>query len=125
MTSIMVTAADKKYLARSGLSDAEKAAGRETIRRFASGAVEKKIDKAGIDAAMAHISDIEPNGHVQLRQTVTDEELRKFLAEAKLQADKAGIPDEPPMIDAAAEFKRIVDEAMNDNPQPPPIDVPK
>jgi hypothetical protein len=125
MTSIMVTAADKKYLARSGLSDAEKAAGRETIRRFASGAVEKKIDKAGIDAAMTHISDIERNGRVQLRQTVSDDELRAFLAEAKVQADKAGIPNEPPMIDAAAEFKRIVDEAINDNPQPSPIDVPK
>jgi hypothetical protein len=125
MTSIMVTAADKKYLARSGLSDAEKAEGRETVRRFASGAVEKKIDKAGIDAAMAHISDIEPGDRVRMRQTVTDEELRAFLAEAKLQADKSGIPNEPPMVDAPAEFKKIVDEAMNENPQQPATNVPK
>jgi hypothetical protein len=125
MTSIMANAADKKYLARSGLSDAEKAAGRDTIRRFAAGAIEKKIDKAGIDAAMAHISDIEPNGNVRLRQNVTDEELRAFLAEAKVQADKAGIPDQPPTFDAAAEFKRIVDEAMDENPQQPAAEVPK
>ena len=125
MISLIVNAAGKKYLAGSGLSDAEKVAGRETIRRFASGAVEKKIDKADVDAAMAHISDIEPNGRVQLHQTVTDKELRAFLAEAKAQADKAGIPDQPPAFDAAAEFKRIVDESMTDNPQQPPIDFPK
>jgi hypothetical protein len=125
MTSLMVNAAGKEYFAHSELSDAEKAAGRDTIRRFAAGAVEKKIDKAGIDAAMIHIADIEPNGNVRLHQNVTDKELRAFLAEAKAQADKAGIPDQPPTFDAAAEFKKIVDEAMNTNPQPPPADVPK
>ena len=47
MTSLIVNAAGKKYLARSGLSDAEKAAGRDTIRRFAAGAIEKKNRQGG------------------------------------------------------------------------------
>jgi hypothetical protein len=125
MTLIMVTAADKKYVAHSGLSAAEKAEGRETVQRFASGAMTHKVDRAGIDAAMAHISDMQPNGQVRLRQTVSDDELRAFLSEAKQQADKAGIAAQPESVDVAAEFQKIVDEAMNENPQQPTPEVPK
>jgi hypothetical protein len=51
---------------------------------------------------------------VQMRPTVTDEELRAFLSEAKQQADKAGIPNEPESFDAAAEFTKIIDEAIDE-----------
>jgi hypothetical protein len=125
MASVITRAAEKKYLARSGLSDAEKAAATITIRRFISGAIEKKIDKAGIDAAMAHIADVGPNDQIQLRETVSDKDLRAFLDEAKAQADKAVIPDQPPTFDAAAEFKKIVDESMDENQAEAPPDAAK
>jgi hypothetical protein len=125
MTTIMVTAADKQYFAHSGLSDAEKVEGRQTVRRFARGAIDHKIDQAGMDAALSHVSDRERNGNVQMRQHVSDEELRAFLTEAKLQADKAAIPDAPASFEAAAEFKKIIDEATNENQSEPIHDATK
>jgi hypothetical protein len=113
MTTIMVSAADKQYFDRSGLSDAEKTAGRQTVRRFVRGSIDHKIDQQGMNAALDHISDRESNGSIRMRQSVSDEELRAFLAEAKAQADKAVVPEQPASFDAAAEFKKIIDEAMN------------
>jgi hypothetical protein len=107
MASIMASAADKKYISKSGLSDEEKVESRKTVRRFARGVIDHKIDREASDATMAHISHRESNGSVQPKQFVSDDELRAFLKEAKEQADKAGIPDQPETIDAAAEFKKL------------------
>jgi hypothetical protein len=115
----MVSAADKQYFDKSGLSDAEKAVGRQTVRRFARGSIDHKINQAGMDAALAHISDRQSNGSIRMRQNVSDEELRAFLAEAKAQADKSAIPEEPASYDAAAEFKKIIDEATSANEHEP------
>jgi hypothetical protein len=122
MTTIMVSAADKQYFDKSRLSDAEKAAGRQTVRRFARGSIDHKIDQQGMDAALAHISHRESNGSIRMRQNVSDDELRAFLAEAKVQADKAAIPEEPANFDAAAEFKKIIDEATSANQYEPAAD---
>ena len=49
-----------------------------------------------------------------MRQQVSDEELRAALAEAKSQADAAGIAAEPADIDFSEEFKRIIDEQLKE-----------
>jgi hypothetical protein len=123
MASIMASAADKKYIANSGLSDAEKAEGRITVRRFARGVIDHKIDREATDATMAPISEPQSNGNIRLKQIVSDEDLRAFLKAAKEQADKAGIPEQPETIDAAAEFKKIVDTAMGESGAPP-LEIP-
>jgi hypothetical protein len=61
---------------------------------------------------MVHVADRDARDQWKLRPKLTDEELRAFLAEAKKQADDAGIPDQPADIDPSGEIKKIVDEAL-------------
>jgi hypothetical protein len=118
MTLVVATAIEQGYIAKSGLTAEEKAAGGVTLNRFIRGALDDKIKEPGIDAAMAHVADRDAGGEWQLRQKLTDDELKAFLAEAKKQADEAGIPEQPAAIDPSEEVKRIVDEALN-VPAPP------
>jgi hypothetical protein len=114
MPTLVVGAVDKQYLQRSGLTEAEKAEGRLSLKRFARGTLDKKIDQTGIDAVLAHVADRDAEGQWQLRSVVSDEDLRAALAEAKSQADKAGIVPDPEDIDASGELKRIIDDALGE-----------
>ena len=113
MTTMVAVAVDKMYLEKSGLSDEEKAAGRQDLKRFVRGVVDDKIDQQATDEVMVHIAD-HHGDQWQLREHVSDADLRAFLAAAKDQADKAEIPAEPEEIDPSDEIKRIVDEAMGE-----------
>ncbi|HEY2412178.1 MAG TPA: hypothetical protein VGM76_13640 [Lacipirellulaceae bacterium] len=116
MASITASAADKKYISSSGLTDAEKADGRMTVKRFASGVFNRKIDKPVMEAALAPISEEQSGGgRVGLKPIVSDDELRAFLKAAKEQADKAGIAEQVESVDAAGEFKKVVDEALKED----------
>jgi hypothetical protein len=115
MPMMAVAVVDKQYLDKSGLSDDEKTEGRLALKRFARGAVDKKIPQAGIDAVMTHVADRGGNGEWQLRQQVSDADLRAALAEAKAQADTANIPEQPEDFDVSDEFKKIIDDALNPN----------
>lgn len=112
MPTLVVAAVDKQYLERSGLSDDEKTQGRLTLKRFARGVIDKKIDEKGIDAVMSHVADRQTNGSWQLRPQVSDADLRAALTEAKAQADAAGVAAEPEKFDPSDELKRIIDESM-------------
>lgn len=118
MTLVVATAIEQGYIAKSGLTAEEKAAGGITLNRFIRGALDDKIKEPGIDAAMAHVADRDAGGEWQLRQKLTDDELKAFLAEAKKQADEASIPEQPAAIDPSDEVKRIVDEALNSSAPP-------
>jgi len=61
---------------------------------------------------MAHVADRDARGRWKLRPTLTDDDLRAFFAEAKQQADAAGIPEQPADVDPSEEIKQIVDEAL-------------
>jgi hypothetical protein len=106
MPTLVVGAVANHYFTGSGLSDEEKAAGRVTLKRFARGIIDKKIEDEGVDKVMVHIADRESNGSWQLRQHVSDEELRAALAAANAEADDAGIADQPEKIDASEALKR-------------------
>jgi hypothetical protein len=127
LTTIGASVIEHKYLANSGLNAEEKTQGSITLQRFLRGAIDKKIPESAINSAMANVADKQPNGNWKLRDTLTDEELRKFLEVAKAEADKAGIPEAPQTIDPSEELKRIVDEALGELPaEAPPVDaVPK
>ena len=112
MTTIVASAIESKYIANSGLDDAEKAEAQQTIRRFMRGAIDNKINQQGVDAAMKHVATRRNQNNWELKNRVTDAELRAFLTEAKKQADDAEIPEESEDIDPSDEFKRIIDEAM-------------
>jgi hypothetical protein len=114
MTSFIVSAVDRHYLARSGLSDDEKTAGRVTVQRFVRGMIDESINEQGIDNAMRHVATKKQNGgwEIRPRDQVTDADLRAFLEAAKAEADKAGVPAEPVQIDPSDELKRIIDQAL-------------
>jgi hypothetical protein len=123
MSAIVASTIDRQYLAKSNLSEEEKTEDRRTLQRFVRGVIDKKIDEQGLDAAMTHVADRDRQGHWQLKKQLTDEELRAFFAEAKRQADDAGIPAQPAEIDPSEEVKKIVDAALaTPAEQPPPGD---
>jgi hypothetical protein len=115
LSMIEVTTVEDHYFSKSGLSQKEQIAGRQIIQRFVRGAIDKQINQDGIDAAMSHIAfrhDPGPDDHWTIRDTLTDDQLRAFLAEATQRADAAGIPDQPTDIDPSEEVKKIVDQAL-------------
>ncbi|MCI0333365.1 MAG: hypothetical protein L0228_09100 [Planctomycetes bacterium] len=120
ITAFVASAAEKKYLDGSGLSDEEKAEAKVTLQRFLRGAIDEKIDRRSIDAALGHVADKQPDGNWRFRNKVSDEELRAFLAEAKKAADDAQIPDQPAEFDPSDEVKRIIDESMSEPAAAPP-----
>jgi hypothetical protein len=86
--------------------------GRITLKRFARGVVDKKIDEKGVDAVMAHVADRQDGGDWKLRQSVSDADLKAALAEAKAKADEAGVAAQPEEIDPSDELKKIIDQYM-------------
>jgi 2-hydroxychromene-2-carboxylate isomerase len=112
MPLFVVMAIERNYFDHSKLSDEEKAEGRQSLKRFVRGAFDEKIKEPGIDSVMSHVADRRGDDRWHLRQSVSDEELRAALAEAKKQADEAGIPDAPENIDPSDEVKRIIDESL-------------
>jgi hypothetical protein len=110
--AIAVAVADAQYFEVSGLSEDEKAAGRVTLQRFTLGAIDGRIPEAKRDDVLALVGDKDRRGNWQLRDRVSDEELRAFLAKAQSEADAAGIEAQPPAVDLSDELKRIVDAAM-------------
>jgi hypothetical protein len=112
MTTLVASAIESKYIASSGLSDKEKEEGRQTLRRFIRGGVDGKISQGGIDEAMQHVATRSGEGSWELRDQVSDEDLRKFIEAAKDEADAAQVPAEIENVDPSDEFRRIIDEAM-------------
>jgi hypothetical protein len=122
LTTIIVSTAENKYVDPSGLSDEEKAEARVTIHRFVRGATDGDIPEASVEEALTHIAD-RAGDSWQLRENVTDEQLRAFLSTAKAKADEAGIPEKSEEFDPSDEVKRIIDEAMGEQLAEEPIDV--
>jgi hypothetical protein len=67
-----------------------------------------------MDSVMMHVADRKDDDHWELRQRVSDEDLRAALAEAKARADEAGVDEAPPKVDPSDEIKRIIDESLNE-----------
>lgn len=112
MPLLLMWGAEKKYLAPSKLTDAEKAEAERSLQRFARGVIEKVIDKVEIKRVMAYI-EVPSGGNHQLKNVLTDDELRKFLSEVKAQADKAKVPDEAYTPNIADELDKAIDNGLN------------
>jgi hypothetical protein len=115
MPSFVVMAVERNYFDHSKLSDEEKVEGRTSLKRFARGVFDDKIKDSGIDKVMEHVADHKAGGQWRLRSTVSDDDLRAALIEAKAQADAADIPPEPENIDPSDEVKRIIDESLHED----------
>lgn len=125
MTVMLAAAADKKYIAPSGLNAEEKVAANVTLQRFARGVFDDKISEATYESVMKNIA-TKHSDRWELRDKVSDDELRKFLAEAEQAADDADIEENPPQIDPSDEIKRLIDQALSnsDSNVAPPLEIP-
>lgn len=110
-----VLAMQASYLDKSGLSAEEKDAGSGQVARFAWGMYGKTIPDTKLDDVLKPIAtrDI-GGGNLRFREVkdVTDEDLRTLFANAKAEADAAGVPDPAPRVNVAEEFSKAVDRAL-------------
>ncbi len=112
----MVYAAKEKYIKPSALTADEKAAGARSLERVARGVYEKKLPNSALQDLTAPISTTDVHGKQTLKETLTTEELKAFLAAAKKKADDAGMPDEDFTVDIATEIEKAIDKATGTAP---------
>jgi hypothetical protein len=121
---------EAKYFAKSGLNADEKAGAKVAIQRFARGVADEKLTMDDMGSVMAPISSrtsvvttstsggaaragvTTQNGNFQLKPTVTDEELRKFISDVKEKADKAQIAENVPEMNIAEEIEKAIDAGL-------------
>jgi len=103
-----VQMARHKYIEPSSMATTEKEAAILTVQRFARGIYEKKIPKQELDEVVKPISEPSPNGRWRLKDNPTELEISQFVANAKVRADAAMIPDEPFDLNIADELKKAI-----------------
>ena len=110
----LALAANAKYIAPSSLTEEEKSDARIQISRFVHGVIEEKIPKDKIDAAVAPIALQTQPGQWQFKDQslVKTEELKTLVANMRKEADDAGVAEQPPEVDLAAEIRKIMDEVL-------------
>jgi hypothetical protein len=121
---VMASAAEQEYIDKSGLSDEEKEEARITLRRFLRGSIDRKIPQADSEAALQQIAMRQPNNRWQLRPSITDEQLKAFLTDAKMAADDAGVAEQPAPVDPSEEVKKAIDAALSWNAPNDPAAMP-
>ena len=110
----MVQAVEANYVIPSGLSPEEKSAARRTIMRVLRGAIEETIEKNQIESLSEHFMTGD-EGNRQLKQRLSDTELRAFLAAAKEMVDVAEVPDEDFELRFSDKIREIVDKALGED----------
>lgn len=115
----MFMVVDAKYVKPSGFSDEEKEDAALQIQRFTRGVAEGAIPKETLQSSFRMLAVTDANGNQQLKESLTDDELRTFIGQLKATADKAKILDEPYEVDIAAEFRKAVEQGKK-NPIKPP-----
>ncbi len=125
----IVAAMYEGYVRPSTLSDEEKSDARIVLRRFARGVYEKSIPESAIgptlepisaprDGSSVSIGTGNTEYHLKKPESVTPDELRAFIANAKAKADEAGVPGEVAEVDFAAELGKAINNALGRG-QPP------
>ena len=112
MGAILIKSVEAKYIDPSGLSEEEKADARVTLQRVLRGMYEEQLDPDDLQTAMDYVSYETSDGQRQLKNQVSDDELRAFLQECELRADEAGVPDESYEVQISEELKRAIDRAL-------------
>ncbi len=108
---------EHQYVTPSGLTPAEKEKAKLTLQRLARGVFEEKIPEQAIQQIVLPLSEVDEDGDMDLKDTVTDEELRQFLQMAQDKVEEAGISQEPFVVNIADEIRKAIDNALQ---EPPP-----
>ncbi|MDZ4656340.1 MAG: hypothetical protein SH868_02050 [Bythopirellula sp.] len=112
MPSLAVSMIESHYFNQSTLTPEEKQAGGLALRRFVRGVIDQKIEEAQIEAVISHVADQEANDQWRFREKVSDEDLRRLIATAEQEADKAGVPAQVESVDPSDEIGKIIDAVM-------------
>ena len=114
LSALMVSfTMEKKYFDSSGLGDEEKETGRTTLQRCVRGLFDGDLTEEDADTVLGHVGTKNSEGHWEFHDTVTDDELRQFLAAAKERADAAGVAETVEEVDPSDEVRRIVDSILS------------
>ncbi|GAB4386354.1 MAG: hypothetical protein Kow0022_15080 [Phycisphaerales bacterium] len=102
------------YVKPSKLTDDEKAASAVTFDRLAQAITEEKIRWKDLEKILDPIAYKTSGGHLEFQkpQAVSEDEIRRVIAQAKQAADDAGVPAEPMSIDLSDEFRKYVEERL-------------
>lgn len=107
--------AEGKYVAPSGLDEQEKREAVLAIQRFARGVSEGRIPRDDVRDAINRITWDAPEGNDrQMKDSLSPEELRAFIAKAEQAANAADIPREPFQADIAEEVGKVVDRFLEE-----------
>lgn len=111
---IMLEAVEAKYIKSSGLSDEEKTAAQRTMVRVARGMIEERFEKEEFEKLSKHflVETVSNPNQPQLKQNLSDEELRAMLADAKELADSKEVPDEDYEFRISEVLRNTVDELL-------------
>lgn len=111
---IMLEAVEAKYIKNSGLSDEEKLDAERTMARVARGMIEERFEKDEFEKLSEHflVETVANPNQPQLKQNLSDEELRAMLADAKELADSKEIPDEDYEFKISEVLRETVDEVL-------------
>jgi len=107
----------EQYISKSNLTDDEKAAAVMTTRRFGRGILNDSIPSETQDKIMDMITDTNDQGQKQIKDRLSDAELKDILKEMADAADAAGIEKSIPEINFADEFDRAIDQALGKAPE--------
>jgi len=99
-----------KYIEESDMTDAEKKGAILTVQRFTRGVHERKIRTEDVGDVVAPIANRHQKGQWDFKHSPTRMEVDEFLANAKIKADEAKIPEEPFEFNIAEELKDTIRE---------------
>lgn len=118
MALVMLKAIETKYLNPSGLSDEEKSDAKRTIVRVVRGVIEEKLTKDDMKRITDHFllnpdADLNNGQPPQLKQRLSDDELRALLADAHEIVEEREVPaDEDYEVKLSEIVREIVDKSV-------------
>lgn len=95
-----------------------------SLDRLQRGIIEGILDSDAVKATMDCVSTAQPDGARQLKQPLMPADIKRLVAEATKQADRAGIPRERYLADIAGEVKRVMDRQLGKGTSTAPAAVP-
>lgn len=114
----MVLVVEQTYLQKSGLDPAEKSEAGVSLRRFARGISDGRISRDLVEEVGAPALKSSDAGNFELKEELTDEELREIIAAAKAHADEAGVEAQVEEVDLADELERAIQRALDEPGSP-------
>lgn len=111
---------DKAHIEKSGLTTEEKDAGRLELQRIARGVSDGVLKPHELQPVIDTISAPDALGNKQVKQKLTDADLKALFAKAKETADAAKVSSEPFTLDIVHEIDKVIAKGLG-RPEPAPV----